>query len=226
MWTEIFAKYVTDRVAFLVHMYLLAGDVLATWVVAAGILWEHGPADVRKVADRLVIWGVVAETLCSVALFTFDEGISAAQQSKIIALETQLAPRFLDKTQFDAIQSVKGKVKSVYVMPEASVEPQFLAYSLINALQYADVDVTILRSPQGMYGTGIEIWYPDEEYANGHVEKQALTKALFDAGLNPGSGNLKYMLPELPMPRDTPVIFVGEKYPFPVPKPIYIPPPK
>jgi hypothetical protein len=97
MWTEIFTRFVTDQVALVVHVYLLAGDVLATIAVGAGIVLEHGPADVRQVANRLVIWGVVAETLCSLALFTFDEGISGAQQSKIIALETRLAPRFISE---------------------------------------------------------------------------------------------------------------------------------
>ncbi len=113
MWTEIFARFVTDQVAFVVHAYLLGGDVLATIVIGAGIVWEHGSPDVRKVADRLVIWGVVAETLCSVALFTFDEGISAAQQSKIITLESHLAARVLTPDQSALIISRLSKFSDI-----------------------------------------------------------------------------------------------------------------
>ena len=74
--------------------------------------------------------------------------------------------------------------------------------------------------------TGIEVWYPDEDFANGHVENQPLQKALTDAGLSPSSGNLKYMMPDLPIPRDIPIIFVGEKYLMPGEKRPYFPPPK
>jgi len=88
-------------------VYLLAGDVLATWAVAAGIIWEGDVITVsHEIAKRLVLWGVVLETMCSIALFAFDEGISHGQQlvieeqkREIIALETRLAPRVLSPGQ-------------------------------------------------------------------------------------------------------------------------------
>ena len=95
-------------------MYLLAGDVLATWAVGLGILWEAKSITVsHKMAGILVFWGVVLETVCSVALFTFDEGISQGQQStiegqkaQIIVLEQKLAPRTLTVVQQEAIRKV------------------------------------------------------------------------------------------------------------------------
>jgi hypothetical protein len=102
MWTAFFENYVTDHVALVVHIYLLGGATLSTIMVGAGILWENGPLEVHKIAHRLVFWGIFAETLCSIALFVFDEGISSAQQSKIIALKCEslelekiIAPRVL-----------------------------------------------------------------------------------------------------------------------------------
>ena len=96
MWAEIFAK-VPEHVAFIVRIYLLGGDVLATIAVGAGIVWESGPLEVQHIAHRLVIWGIVAEALCTIALFTFDDGLSdvqaaiiRTQNSKIITLETNL----------------------------------------------------------------------------------------------------------------------------------------
>ena len=91
-----------------VQLYLLVGDVLATFAVGVGIISEHGPEDVQKVANRLVIWGVIAETLFSVALFAYDANFAGEQQEvirsqndKLIALETRLAPRHLDAGEKD-----------------------------------------------------------------------------------------------------------------------------
>ncbi len=51
MWTEMFAK-VPDHTAFIIRIYLLAGDVLATIAVGAGIVWESGPLEVQHVAGQ------------------------------------------------------------------------------------------------------------------------------------------------------------------------------
>jgi hypothetical protein len=99
MWTVMFERFATDHVALVVHIYLLGGAALATAMVGFGIIWESGPLEVREIAHRLVIWGIIIETLCSVALFTFDEGLSGAQQAKIIALERRIAPRNLSPSQ-------------------------------------------------------------------------------------------------------------------------------
>src|SRR5271155_4139429 len=113
MWNTIFDTYITYQIASWVHWNLLLGDVLATIAVGWGILLEHGPPETRKIADRLVFYGIVAETLCSLALFSFDEGISSAQQrissaqqSKIIALETKLAARVLTEEQQNALVAI------------------------------------------------------------------------------------------------------------------------
>jgi len=97
-------------------VYLLSGDVLATIAVGLGIIWEHGPPDVQRVANRLVIGGVIVETVCSIWLFAYDENISAEQQSiirsqnsQIIALETRLAPRL--------IKDPEGMVKKLKPFP-------------------------------------------------------------------------------------------------------------
>jgi hypothetical protein len=90
MWIKIFQENISDHVALVVHAYLLSGDLLATWAVAAGIIWES-IFSLRSVAHRLIVWGVVAEMLCSLALFSFDEGISAAQQSTIERQQVEIS---------------------------------------------------------------------------------------------------------------------------------------
>lgn len=103
--TAFFQRYVTDDVALFVHVLLISIAVFSTYVVAKGIIWEHGPLEVRHVADKLVVWGVIAEAVCTVLLFVFDEGISAtqkaridAQQETIIAL-LRVAPRIVSGSE-------------------------------------------------------------------------------------------------------------------------------
>lgn len=79
--------------------------MLATWAVGMGIIWESNEYDAstHRVARRLVLIGIAVETLCSLALFVFDEGVSHAQQSKIIALETKIAPRNLEPSDIEDV---------------------------------------------------------------------------------------------------------------------------
>ncbi len=86
------------------HVWLLSISVLASFAVGAGIILE-GPkysSSVHRIAFWLVVVGIAIEALCTIFLFAFDEGISSAQQSKIIKLETQIAARPFTKSQFDA----------------------------------------------------------------------------------------------------------------------------
>jgi len=102
MWIEIFSMFVTDHVAFLVHVYLLTFEAMATVALGFGIIWESSdaPPSMHKLARRIVLWACVTETVCGVALFTFDEGISEAQQDKIVALEERIADRGLLPHQY------------------------------------------------------------------------------------------------------------------------------
>jgi hypothetical protein len=67
----------------------LAGSVTVTW----GLVRESDKF--WKLTNLLIVGGVVIESICTILLFGFDEGISNTQQSKIIALENELAPRIL-----------------------------------------------------------------------------------------------------------------------------------
>jgi len=86
---------------FCAHFSLISVSVAASFAVAGGIIFEspkYSPS-VHRVATSLVIGGVAVEALCMVSLFVFDEAISNAQQSKIIALEKQIASRDLTEEQ-------------------------------------------------------------------------------------------------------------------------------
>lgn len=70
--------------------WLLYGDILAGAVAGAGIIWEtmKGGESFERIAQRCVIWGVVAETLFSVCLFFVEDAASAiANGNAAIAIE-------------------------------------------------------------------------------------------------------------------------------------------
>jgi hypothetical protein len=84
MLTAIFAN-ISDQLASFIRSVLLSGDVLATIAVGCGIIWESGPLEVHHVAHRLVIWGIIAETICTIGLFVFDNGMNDVQVAIIRA---------------------------------------------------------------------------------------------------------------------------------------------
>src|SRR5437868_1817550 len=100
------------------HFWLLTISIVAAFGVGAGIILESPKysASTHRIATGLVLGGIAIESLCTVCLFAFDEGISNAQQStiraqndKIIALETRLVPRTLSEAQ---VKLLTEKMKS------------------------------------------------------------------------------------------------------------------
>jgi hypothetical protein len=93
------------------HFLLLGGAIVGSLIVATGIALEaHWPISRMKrrelIGITFVFIGVGLEALFTIGLFVFDEGIGRGQQStilgqqsKIIALETKLAPRELSEEQ-------------------------------------------------------------------------------------------------------------------------------
>jgi len=96
------------------HVTLLSVAIAASFAVAVGIVMENPK---WSLANVLVVGGVAFEAVCTLLLFGFDEGISDAQQSKIIALETKLAPRTLSDAEIakitDGLKKFKGQEYTV-----------------------------------------------------------------------------------------------------------------
>ena len=130
---------------------------------------------------------------------------------RVQVISNEISGRMLDERQYAALESVNGKVKSVNIMPETGLEPNMVAGMIASALQKAKVDVHML-SGSGMQMTGIMILYPETLEQVGNIQEEPLFKAFSDAGLTPGTGSLKNWLPFMNIPRDVPIVFVGEKY--------------
>jgi hypothetical protein len=83
------------------HVVLLSLSVLASIAVGVGIIFERPKYSkaVHRAAFWLIVGGIGIEAICTIFLFVFDEGISGAQQSTIIALEERLASRWITDDQ-------------------------------------------------------------------------------------------------------------------------------
>ncbi len=79
------------------HFALIGVSLLGSAAVTWGLVRDA--ENFWSLTNLLIIGGVVLEAICTILLFGFDEGISNSQQSKIIALETRLAPRELSPDQ-------------------------------------------------------------------------------------------------------------------------------
>ncbi len=196
MWTIIFNALAVEPIASDIRWNLLFGDVLSTIAVGFGIVWESGPSDVRKVADRLVLWGIVAETLCSVALFTFDEGISRSQQSKIATLEARIAPRLLkESAQNELTAKLVGTEKQVGTVTASPSLPEseWFARVLTAPLKAAGWDMTVVPGsalPTILQPTGVVIEYRVDLTSTPQARPQTveaanrLAAALNDVGID------------------------------------------
>ena len=193
------------------HVILLSVTVLASFAVAAGIIFESPKysESIHRAATRLVIGGVAVEAVCTIFLFVFDEGISNAQQSKIIALETQIAPRSLTKEQYDAIQTLKGRVPAINLAVENDSECLIFSSILIRALSNAGIKVDMYSLPPDIhFSSGLVVYDP-------HMfSDDSAGKLIFDAVSNRGlTARIKSArLPDaLDIPRDMPAILVYER---------------
>jgi len=198
MWSAILISLIDKHQSVIsaVRWWLLGGDVLATWMVGAGILWESQSLSVNHViARRFVFIGVVLEPLCSVALFAFDDNISDAQQSKIIALDSranvmlaQLEPRdFNNKEEFEKfVAAIRGKFArkiTIYTLPDP--EASMFGFEIVYAFQEAGIPHDWIPLPQnkfdisGASSTGLTLLEPGA--ANGDATAKTESDAFFEA---------------------------------------------
>ncbi len=194
------------------HVILLSVTVLASFAVAAGIIFESPKysESIHRAATRLVIGGVAVEAVCTIFLFVFDEGISNAQQSKIIALETQIAPRSLTKEQYDAIQTLKGRVPAINLAVEVDSECVSFAGLLASALMNAGIKVRGYSLPPDMHFSAGLVVYDQHMLSDDNAAGKIIFDAVSNGGLTARS-KLNRLPDALDMPREVPAILVYEK---------------
>ena len=185
------------------HGVLLAAGIVASLIVAVGIVLEEPK---WSIANVLVIGGVAIEAVCTLLLFGFDEGISEVQQSKIISLETRIAPRLmtLDECRDVSLAMIPFTGKTVRVQSYSlDAEGSNLAAEIIVCLEGGKT-VTVEHAlssivPLGGFGSGVFVDGSDKDLVSA-IHDALGTKA--NLTMSPGSGwfsgNIENGRPEVP----------------------------
>jgi len=190
--------------------------IIAGAEVSLGVgIWIESPKNksfLQWLGVALVLAGCIVSALFTVFLLIFDEGISRDQRAKIIVLETRIAPRTISAEQYDEIGKLRGKLSAVSVLASPDVEPTLFSAQLQEALYEAGVAINPIPAPPGNRWLGSQISLPK----NDRSKDVALLKVLFDIGLNPISCSFDDPTLSIPedVPRDVPLIIVGEREPF------------
>jgi hypothetical protein len=167
---------------------LLYGAVAGGVIVAIGIIWEAGWK--LNIPTSLVVVGVVLEAFCTIKLFVFDEGISGAQQtiivaeqSQIITLEKRLAPRSLsDEQQLSFVTALKGFAgQSVNIFAYREIEPWVLEDQIKLLLGGPNGAGWIVHSMVGYETNRVFEGILVETSHDASVKSSQVAKALFEA---------------------------------------------
>jgi hypothetical protein len=167
------------------HVLLLTTAIVASFAVAIGIVLESPH---WSIANALVVGGVAIEAVCTLFLFGFDEGVSNAQQSKIVALEQRLAARTLSDEQ---LSDVSGQLRSFapqtfqiipyWKNPESLSIADRIASALIKAGWQID-NPKVFTTLVGVL-TGVIISADKDAPANIREARDKLVAALNDNGV-------------------------------------------
>jgi hypothetical protein len=177
------------------------------------------------VADSLVALGVYAEIhfsgkaarahkrLQEIIDQSLTEALRQAAAATAKATELQVAleeerkkrlGRSLTKEQFDILQTLRGKVKKVYVTCDRDPEALYFSGQISTALTHAGIEVIARPPKSGHVGTGVLILLGSTW--PGSATKHPLVDAFFRAGLLAGTWQGS---PDFPS--DAPIILIGQK---------------
>jgi hypothetical protein len=196
------------------HVLLIGSSVLASAAVTWGLVSESKPF--LKLANLLIVGGVVAEAICTILLFGFDEGISNAQLSKIATLETRIAQRELTPDQTKGLRAalaavptpVQRRVVFAYLLGDQ--EAGYFTYEVARYF-LADwkVDVEVDAYPQ-MILWGVRVWGPENRTTQ--AIKDILSAAQIPFATRPPNGHPMQSFGHVTQPDET-VVFIGPKPP-------------
>lgn len=125
--------------------------------------------------------------------------------------------RTLTREQYEALQALRGHVAKINVMAEYSLEPIIFETQIVNALLDAGVGVKLYPGPPGATWTGNMIYWTG---FTSDPKDDPLVGPFFKADLYGGHGEISALLGDIP--RDAPLLMVGERY-AEMNGPLYIP---
>ena len=178
----------------------LAGEI---WFIGAHWLKE---TRLKPLRDRQAQLGELE--LAKVKKETASANERAAQLASDLEKERQkTAPRPWTKEQFDAIQSLKGKVSAIGIVSQKNcLECDFLSEHILLAFHEAGAEIYQDSTLDLGRMTGVTVLLPKEA----NFDTDPIVDALRAAGLNPSA---MHTPPNWPVRDDIPIVFVGERSP-------------
>jgi hypothetical protein len=205
---------------------LLFGTFISEAAVAIGVILE-APKDKTCndwAAIIIVVAGVCLGVIFTIDLFSFDEGISEAQQStisdqnlKIIALEKQLAPRHLEQSIQLTNRMKDFSGTKFAISAAASAEAENFAIEIADALTAAGwrwinwpLGGIAINPPKGRPQIGMDLMAGIESHIFDE-KNMSLATELFHALSDIGVESQWVLLPPNAGVADTIIIVVGSK---------------
>jgi hypothetical protein len=217
-----------------VRSVLLGGTFFSEVVVAIAILAES-KFDTCKgwIIAISMVAGISVGVYCTIALFTYDESISAEQQLKIADLDAQLVARTKEllavrrltadrtftveerKSVISALSAFSGQQAKIVVFP-VNFESSFAADQIFSALSNAhwrvDPPEKLFKPPNGSLTQGIDI-IPADDIPSLNAAN-ALFEALKTTGVSGHEEPGKQSIPDMSLfDHSKPMVwvFVGDK---------------
>lgn len=166
------------------HAVLIGVSLLGSVAVTWGLIREE---KLWSVTALLIVGGVIIEALCTLLLFGFDEGISDAQQSELTKADRALVAeierntlRGLTKDQYEAIQSLKGKLSAVRILWSPILDSYLFALDIADAFKDAGIKVyspsgrlpltlPMEAAPPDLWGVGTTLYDPSSTPGEGPI---------------------------------------------------------
>lgn len=137
MSSTILSHFGTDQLEWVKYWVLIPLFVVSTIGVIIGVYLEHRnfSQPVQDKGWRLLLLSLGLETFFGILIFAADGGVSAVQQSEIIALDKRIAPREMDPAALaDLLQKFPKEPFDLCVTP--GIEDEFL-HEMVDGLRLA-----------------------------------------------------------------------------------------
>lgn len=196
---------------------LNTAKLVAAFLVAIGVAVEFGADWIARPYEKIV------KDAKDLQLKSF-ENETAEAKLETERLRSQLSARTLTKEQFDVLQKLKGKVRSVAIASDSDAEPSWFAGLIAVALQKAGIKVTVITRGAGVHSSAnflvdnLAFSNPNGKPTNG----EPLISIFKEAGI-PMNGGIAAVRPRdlSSIPPEVPIIVIGGRFTLP-PKDPYL----
>jgi hypothetical protein len=217
-----------------------AGLVVAAVITELIIAWVEPPYNSfltdSAIADGIIALGITIEVLLGTMWNNrIQTGLRIRSNAKVadavthaadaneratkvdlarVELLKQLAPREVNREQFDIIQELKGKFTQINVANETDAETWWFANSIVSALMHAGIKVGQYRRAGDVHSFGVLIYDramfsdPEKPLVEGELMRVVRKSGIFRGPL----AIVTHLPSDIPASPEVPMIIVGGRF--------------